>query len=115
MNMTLTVSMYALAKSANECCWREVQFTPAGTIPEPLMHKMARDTGQARHMESESEFSLDKALSRCSLPSDYWFHLLYITSLLWTFSSAAVHALHKETGRLRSFIVGRTQLGSGWH
>lgn len=76
----LTLSMYALAKFAVGCCWLEVLPTPAGTIPEPLLPKMARYTGRARHMESENEFSLDKALSRCSLPSDSWFHLLHLIS-----------------------------------
>ena len=115
MYMTLTDCMYALAKSAVECCWLELLLTPAGTIPEPLLPKMARYTGRARHMESENEFSLDKALSRCSLPSDSWFHLLHLTSLLWTVSSTAVRAVQWETGRPRSFLVGRIQLESGWH
>jgi len=115
MYMTLTDCMYALAKSAVECCWLELLLTPAGTIPEPLLPKMARYTGRARYMESENEFSLDKALSRCGLPSDSWFHLLHLTSLLWMLSPAVVHALHWETGRARSFLVGRTQLESGWH
>ncbi len=93
----------------------EASLIPTGTIPEPLLPKMARYPGRARHMESENEFSLDKALSRCSLPSDSWFHLLHLASLLWRVFSAAVHALQWETGP-KSFPVGRTfQLESGWH
>ncbi|KAL0052647.1 hypothetical protein WJX82_005121 [Trebouxia sp. C0006] len=42
----------------------ERKMETKGTIPEPLLPKMARYTGRARHMESENEFSLDKALSR---------------------------------------------------
>ena len=66
-------------------------------------------------MESENEFSLDKALSRCSLPSDAWFHLLQLVSLICILPSAAVHAVQWETDKPRSFLVGRTQLESGWH
>lgn len=36
----------------------------AASVPEPLMPRMARYTGQARHAESDTEFSLGKALSR---------------------------------------------------
>ena len=39
-------------------------YALAGSMPEPLLPNMARRTGQARHMESDTEFSLDKALSR---------------------------------------------------
>ena len=108
----VTVSMHALPKSAVQCHWLKLLLTPAGTIPEPLLPKMARYAGRARHMESENEFSLDKALSRCSLLSDSCFHLTY---LLWTLSSAAVRALKWETGRRMSFLVGRIQLESWWH
>lgn len=39
-------------------------YALADAVPEPLLPNMARRTGQARHMESDNEFSLDKALSR---------------------------------------------------